>query len=161
MPRVIQVIEASELRGKGVEESPIRSVATYYTPEGKLLGAAYDPDAEADEFARNGWKLPSIAAAAVQLDYWKSRALLAEKRLAETGPLAAKLVDVVRWALGEIGEFVSPPESITDVLAAGRASLLRQKKGRFPTPLYWWRGELRRRAIEAGATLGEREVKDE
>lgn len=154
MPRVIQVIESDELRGKGVEGSPVRRVRTYFTPEGEWLGEAHDSYRDAEKFAEDGWSVDSIPAACIQLDHWRARALRAEKRLDESAPLAAGLVDVVRWALGEIGVFVDPPDSLTKVIVKGRAALLKGGEGRHPTPLYWWRKELRRRATEAGANLG-------
>lgn len=107
MPRVIQVIETDEPRGKGVDGDVFRRVRTYWTLEGEWLGETRDP-------------APSV-----------------DRKYEQTARLAAQLVDVVRWALGEVDEFPAPPERV---------------KGK-PYPTYWWRGELRRRAIAAGATL--------
>lgn len=42
MPRVIQVIESDEVRGKGTESDPFRSVTMYHTLRGKFL-AENDP----------------------------------------------------------------------------------------------------------------------
>lgn len=40
--RLIEVIEADQLRGKGTEEDPLRVVRQYYSKVGVLL-AEYDP----------------------------------------------------------------------------------------------------------------------
>lgn len=42
MPRVIQVIESEECRGKGTEAEPFRTVRTYHTLDGEFL-AEHDP----------------------------------------------------------------------------------------------------------------------
>lgn len=45
-PRLIQVIEAWELRGNGTEGNPYRRIHTFYTTEGQWLGEGNDPTAE-------------------------------------------------------------------------------------------------------------------
>lgn len=42
MPRLMQVIEGFEVRGRGVEGDPFRHVPAYYTVDGELLATAYD-----------------------------------------------------------------------------------------------------------------------
>ena len=42
-PRVIQVIEVGEMRGKGVEGDPIRMVKVYCTLDGEKLAEGPDP----------------------------------------------------------------------------------------------------------------------
>lgn len=44
MPRVIEVIESEVVRGKGVEDDPVRRVMQYHTKDGEFL-------AESDEHA--------------------------------------------------------------------------------------------------------------
>lgn len=43
-PKVMQVIETHEPRGKGVDGDPFRRIATYWTLDGNLLGEATDPE---------------------------------------------------------------------------------------------------------------------
>ncbi len=66
------------------------------------------------------------------------------------------LVQVIRWALGEEGEFVDAPEELHAALVRGRYAL-----GIKPheTPLYWWRSELRRRFDEVMRKTSTRGVK--
>ena len=42
-PRVLRVIEASVIRGEGVEGNPVREVTQYWTLDGKGLLAERDP----------------------------------------------------------------------------------------------------------------------
>jgi hypothetical protein len=62
------------------------------------------------------------------------------------------LVSAVKWALGEEGDFASPPDELLDRLLLGRAEMI--KRGMMVTPnrLYWWRSELRARAFPSTDT---------
>jgi hypothetical protein len=57
------------------------------------------------------------------------------------------LTDAVRWALGEEGEFASPPDELLDRLLIGRSEMIKQGQKVGPNRLYWWRSELREKAF--------------
>lgn len=60
MAKLIQVIEADQKEGKGVEGDPVRSVATYWSTDGNIL-AWLDPCAPLYDRATGEWVIQKNA----------------------------------------------------------------------------------------------------